>query len=459
MPQASPAVRVAIACVNCSMGMGGEAAIPFNYFRLLRAQGVDAHLVAHARNAAELTRAFGHEPERLHLAADNWPHRVLWRIGRKLPAEVARCTTGLASRLLTQWQQRPILRRLVREGKVNVIHQPMPVSPAEPSIVNGCGAPVLIGPMNGDIDYPPAFRIWGTLPDRAFVSAWRWLARTLSWVLPGKRKAWMLLAANERTEAALNLYHSHRVPGRISENGVDLSTWMPPSMPRPSATGGPIRFVFAGRLVSWKGVDLLLSAWATLSRDLPVELLIIGDGPARQRLERRLNLLNPARSVRFAGWMPHADVARELAQADVLVHPALRECGGSSVLEAMACALPVIACAWGGPADYVDETCGILIPPITPEQFVRDLAGAILKLAQSRDLREQLGRAAREHVVAHYDWADKVRRIHALYASALDAPVVSTTSSAPPVAQPQLHASSPKKPREAVAPLPAMAGK
>ena len=46
---------------------------------------------------------------------------MLWRIGRKLPAEVARCTTGLASRLLTQWQQRPILRRLVREGKVRHI--------------------------------------------------------------------------------------------------------------------------------------------------------------------------------------------------------------------------------------------------------------------------------------------------------------------------------------------------
>jgi glycosyltransferase involved in cell wall biosynthesis len=193
-----------------------------------------------------------------------------------------------------------------------------------------------------------------------------------------------------------------------------------------------------------------------------MELLIIGDGPARHRLERRLLLLNPARPVRFAGWMRYTDVARELAQADVLVHPALRECGGSSVLEAMACALPVIAAAWGGPADYVDETCGILIPPITPEQFVRDLAAAIVKLAQSREMREQLGNVAREHVVTHYDWAEKVRRIHGLYEAAVDA----TEVAAPlrleipdPQPQAEAHAPSHKKPSESVASFPAMAGK
>ena len=447
-------VRVAIASVNCSMAMGGEAAIPFNYYRLLRAQGVDAHLLAHARNADELMRAFGHEPDRVHLVPDSWPHRWLWRIGRKLPAEVARCTTGLASRLLTQWQQRPILRRLVREGKVNVILQPMPVSPAEPSLINKCGAPVIIGPMNGDIGYPRAFRAWASLPDRVFVRVWRWLARGLGWLLPGKRPAWMLLAANERTEAALRLYHTRCMPDRISENGVDFKTWAPPSAPRPSASGAPVRFIFAGRLVAWKGVDLLLSAWATLPRDLKAELVIIGDGPVRAALERRCRQLDPQRPVRFAGWMCHADVAQELAQADVLVHPALRESGGSSVLEAMACALPVIACDWGGPSEYVDATRGILVPPISPEQFVPDLAAAMVKLAHSRELREQLGRAARAHVVAHYDWMEKVRRIYALCAAAVDATAAANDAAASASgAGPQSSA----EPRHARVPV--MAGK
>ena len=412
---AAPAVRVAIVCELCSLRMGGEAAIPFHYFRLLRARGVDAHLVAHARNARELNAAFAAEPDRLHLVEDSLLQQALWVVGRVLPDEVRRSTTALVSHLYTQRKQRRILRRLARDGAINVIHQPTPVSPAVPSMIHGCGAPVLIGPMNGDMEYPPAFRRRAHLVDRAFVRSARWVARFANHLVPGKRRAALLLAANARTEGALGAYHPDHAPTRLVENGVDLAQWHPPAAPRPSENGGPVRFIFSGRLIGWKGVDLILAAWDTLPRELNAELVIIGDGPERPRLESQHRRLRLGDRVRFIGWLPQPQVARQLGEADVLLHPSLRECGGSSVLEAMACGVPVIAVDWGGPADYVDASCGLLLPPTYPEQLVKGLAAAIAQLAGSQPLRARLGRAARDKGVAHSSWDAKVTEIVRLY--------------------------------------------
>jgi glycosyltransferase involved in cell wall biosynthesis len=431
---AAPPVRVAVVCELCSLRMGGEAAIAFHYFRMLRQRGVDAHLLAHARNEQELTSAFPHDVDRLHLIGDSLLHRATWALGRLLPDEVMGWTTGLASRLYTQALQRRILRRLVRSGAVNVIHQPTPVSPAMPSLIHGCGgAAVLIGPMNGDMTYPPAFRGRAALSDRAFVHFGRWVARWANGIISGKRHASLLLAANARTEAALNSYHPDHAPVRLVENGVDLSFWGPSTETHPSPHGHPVRFMFSGRLVGWKGVDLLLAAWAKLPRDLQAELVIVGDGPARSALEEQHRKLQLGDRVRFLGWLPQTRVVRELHQSDVLVHPSLRECGGSSVLEAMACRLPVIAVEWGGPADYVDPTCGLLLPPTSPGQLVQDLTAAIVKLAESEPLRLKLGAAAREKVVALYSWDAKITRMLGFYTDALGrSPATVSAAPTPP---------------------------
>ncbi len=88
--------------------------------------------------------------------------------------------------------------------------------------------------------------------------------------------------------------------------------------------------------------------------------------------------------------------------------PSLRDCGGAVVLEAMASALPVIATAWGGPMDYLDSSCGILVPAPDPDTFVRSLADAMVRLATEPSLRDQLGHAGRRRVLAEFDWERKM---------------------------------------------------
>ena len=218
--------------------------------------------------------------------------------------------------------------------------------------------------------------------------------------------------ANERTGRACPAARGKVV--ELVENGVDLSLW--------EAAGegpggeGPVRFLFAGRLVDWKGVDLLLEAFQRVARRARVTLDVFGEGPVRASLEAQARRLGLAGAVTFHGWTPQPDLARGLRTADVFVLPSLFECGGAVVLEAMAAGLPVVATRWGGPADYLDASCGVLVEPTSREAFIAGLAGAMTELAASAPLRRQMGRAGRERVAREFDWERKIDRILEIYA-------------------------------------------
>ncbi len=77
--------------------------------------------------------------------------------------------------------------------------------------------------------------------------------------------------------------------------------------------------------------------------------------------------------------------------------------------------LPVIATKWGGPIDYLDESCGILIEPTSREGLVKGFIEAMQKLAEQPQLRSQLGEAGKERVRQHFDWERKIDRILEIY--------------------------------------------
>ena len=415
--------RVVIVAEHASARFGGKAALPLHYFRLLMARRCEAWLVCHARVQDELAAAFPQHADRIVYTADTWLHRLLWRAGQWLPARISYFTTGFKMRLLAQRDQRSVVRQLVRQHRIDIVHQPMPVSPKEPSIMCGVGAPVIIGPMNGGKRYPPAFRSGKAAIQESLANGARWFSDGLHYFLPGKRQAALLMVANDRTRHALPRTATGRVE-LLPENGVNLTLWARP-LPVDKATVDPnamVRFVFMGRLVDWKAVDLLLEAFSRMKLRSTATLTTIGDGPERQALRKlstalKLDTLAPgaAACVLFEGWLTQAECAATLHRQDVLVLPSLWECGGAVVLEAMAAELPVLATAWGGPLDYGTEECGILVPPSSREALVEGLAAGLDTLAGSRSLRERMGAAGRERVLRHFDWVRKMDRMFSHY--------------------------------------------
>ena len=407
-------MRVLIVAENASTRFGGEAILPYHYFRLLRDRGIDAHLVVHARTRDELKMHFPGERTHIHFVEDQPLQKLFYNIGKLLPHRIAEATFGLANQLLTQHGQRRILRRLIKHPARprTVIHQPIPVSPRFPSLLYDLGAPVVIGPLNGGMAYPPAFRCAQSALSRLLIASGRSFTDAVNAIFPGKRRAAVVLVANARTRAALPSHLKGRVL-ELPENAVDISQWTASGIRtvKPSTS-----FVFMGRLVDWKALDIVIAALEQLPE---ASLDVIGDGPMLEPWRALATRLGILARVRFHGWLPQRACANFLTNACALVLPSLYECGGAVVLEAMAMARPVIATAWGGPADYLDPTCGILVEPAGHTALIQGFAEAMRRLIDSPAQRERMGDAGREKLLRDFDWHRKIDLILDIYASTL----------------------------------------
>jgi glycosyltransferase involved in cell wall biosynthesis len=150
------------------------------------------------------------------------------------------------------------------------------------------------------------------------------------------------------------------------------------------------------RLDPVKDIATLLLAVAQISKELPVMLVVVGDGPERTRLERLREDLDLSESVRFVG---HREDARQwIAGCDVYVNCSISEGISLTILEAMAAAVPVVATDVGGTREIVDNNSGRLVPDRDPAA----LACAICALAKRPAVRDALGEAARERVRARF---------------------------------------------------------
>jgi glycosyltransferase involved in cell wall biosynthesis len=421
----SPKLSLLIVAEYASMAMAGEPRLPLHYYRILRSRGVDVHLLVHERNREELLALFPEDADRLHFSSDIWLHRLLWSIHRLLPERLSWFTAGTAMRLLTQCLQSRMAKTIIRRHRINLVHLPIPVTPREPLAIYDLGAPMVIGPMNGGMSYPKGWQSYGNPGVNFFMRFGRPVSRALNRLIPGKLRAQLLLVANARTRSAL--------PGgltmpvvELSENGVDLRLWTGEARSLSGQSVEVPHFVFMGRLILWKGVDMLLEAFAALVQNQSASLTIIGDGdelPQLMALATSLGLdwsldgeqAGRANQVTFVGWRSQAEAADIFRRSDVFVLPSLLESGGAVILEAMAMGLPVIAADWGGPADYVDPHCGMLIATDNRPQLIDDLAVAMLCLIESPELRQRLGMTGRLRVYRDYDWERKVDRMVELY--------------------------------------------
>ena len=412
-----PRIKPLIVAEHASARFGGEALIPFQYFKYLRQLDIDVHLLVHDRTREELCESFPNDIERLHFVTDSRINVLCARLGRSMPDRLRAFTLGAASHFDTQFRQRRMAKILIKRHRFDLVHEPIPVSPKLPSMMFGLGVPVVIGPMNGGMDYPPHYNLASPI-ERVVISLLRWTSTFLNTIAPGKRNAALILVANKRTHDALPFNVRHRKIIESVENGVDLDRFFFYS---DKTIGEQVNIMYLGRLVDWKRVDLLVDACVQLIGKIQFRLHIVGDGPLRGDLETQVKNVGLAAYVSFHGFLPQATAAELLRKSDIMVLPSMRECGGAVVLEAMASGVPVIAAKWGGPADYITDESGILITPDEPAEFKSKLADAIIWLANNTAARINIVRAARQRVEQFYDWQVKAETLLRLYETVVGA--------------------------------------
>ena len=197
------------------------------------------------------------------------------------------------------------------------------------------------------------------------------------------------------------------------ENGIDPARF--PAPPERGAPELPLKCVFVGRLVPYKGADMLIEAAAPLVREGKLRVQILGDGPELPNLRGLVSKYGVEDGVELAGWVKQPQVAQALATADLLTFPSIREFGGGVVLEAMAMGSVPMVVDYAGPRELVTEKTGFCVPIGPRATLVSNLRAALERVAadpgQLVSMREAALRRAREQ----FSWDAKARRIVELY--------------------------------------------
>src|SRR6266480_5160836 len=186
-------------------------------------------------------------------------------------------------------------------------------------------------------------------------------------------------------------------------NGIDLDHFPPPAS---AAMNRVARVISVGRLVAFKGFEHLIDACAELARrGLDFTCEIIGDGPLRDALQKKIDMLNLSPRVNLLGSLSQEVVLGKLRTADIFALASVTDRQGASdvfptvIIEAMAAARPVVSTRLAGiPESVIDGETGLLVSP----EDTMALSEALGRLMEDAKLRLHYGRAGRARIEQHF---------------------------------------------------------
>ncbi len=198
----------------------------------------------------------------------------------------------------------------------------------------------------------------------------------------------------------------------VIHNGVDTNLFTPAPLEKSTEKK---QIVWVGRHVSGKGVKYLIEAFSHVVEKIPgTHLVLIGDGPEKTAIEERIRLLQIYSSVTLIDHVDNADLSQVYNQSHLFVLPSLMEGVPRTLLEAMACGIPVITTNLPHLVDIVDGA-GLVVPSKNPQL----LSDAILTILDNASRAEKMGQCGRAKIERGYSWEDTVKKTLALYESVI----------------------------------------
>lgn len=379
----------------------------------------DVHLVTQIRNREAILRA-GLIEGRDFTAIDSeavarplWKMAEVLRMGKGKGWTTAAAINAVAYPYFEHLVWRQFGARL-KVGAFDIVHRVTPLSPTTNSLMAArcakAGVPFVLGPLNGGVPWPKGFDA-----ERRREREWLSYVRGAYKLLPGRnatlRNAAAILVGSRHTESEIPDAYRQKCLYE-PENAIDPARFNHVA-DQPGTL--PIRACFIGRLVPYKGPDMLIEAAAPLLRDGRMRLDIIGDGPMMGTLRQMVADLGLGDAVTLHGWIEHEKVQDIAAQNHLLTFPSIREFGGGVVLEAMALGLVPVVVDYAGPGELVSAGLGFKVPMGSRADIVTHLRRLLEDIAANPAQLASLSTAARTHARHHCTWSAKATRIAAIY--------------------------------------------
>lgn len=401
-------MRVLLSAFSCAPHSGSEPGVGWHWALEVARLGHDVLVLTQARHQAAIRAELDAGQLPRNLAFEFFMPGWLGRLAaRGLPLQLVHLAWQFAAYRHVRAQLAPQRFDLVHHITFCVIRQP--------SLLGRLPVPFVLGPVGGGERAPFALR--------AGMGA-------RGWWLELVRDGLNLLArydplTRQALSAARLIYVSSRdtarlVPARHQAKvrvalqiGIELPA-VAPEERAPTGSEGPLRLLFVGRCLAWKGIHIGLEALAELlRRGRWARLTVAGRGPAEARWRAQAQRLAVDDAVDWLAWVEHSRIAEVYRAHDLLLFPSLHDSGGQAVLEALALARPVICFDLGGPGSIVDASCGrvVVTGGRSRRQIVHALADALQELADSPELRRSLGEAGLRRA-ACYSWRDQVADVY-----------------------------------------------
>jgi glycosyltransferase involved in cell wall biosynthesis len=384
--------RILLSAYACEPGKGSEPAVGWMWATELGSRGHQVWVLTRKSNRRAIEAAVNWPPRAdVHFAYVDLP---AWSLPlKKLPGG------NYLYYFVWQWLAFCRARKLHREKPFDCVHHVTFVSLRAPSFMGWLGIPFLLGPVSGGERVPWALRRDMSSWARAFELARdcaNFFLHFDSVMRSAFRRATRIYVTSRESLALIprRFHHKCEVQLAIGLTRTQLALCRRKMPSRRSV----LHCAYAGRLLEWKGLRTALLAMRNLkSKNVPVHLTIIGDGPAQKSLRSLALELDIADRLDWLPWLPHNELQVQLHDHDVLMFPSLRDSGGMAVLEALAHGLPVICTDLGGPGEIVNNHCGRVVPTggKTSEAIAADIAAHLESLVRNPGLLQSLSLNAR----------------------------------------------------------------
>ena len=179
-------------------------------------------------------------------------------------------------------------------------------------------------------------------------------------------------------------------------------------------SGEPLRLSWSGQHLPGKALPLLLKALFLLPAEIKWTLDILGKGPSTEKWKSLAASLNVNINCTWHGLLARDKAIEVMHNSHIFVITSLKDLTSTVLLESLSQGVPVICPDHCGFSNVVNDDCGIKVPVYSPRQLSRDLATAIIRLAEDEEERRRLAQGALKRIV-DYSWQKKAEAINSIY--------------------------------------------